>query len=206
MSSPSRHNSGVPLTDAGPPRSVLQQLLEEINGPDSPPTTPRPTPPHTYTLKSVSRTASVWSGGGSIAQDARAKLRIMDEARQQKVSSSSTDFTSEDPAPPPSRRHPTQLGSLSFATGISVWRPQSYPSKTIEEDAFADSSSSSADSVTSPISGSHGSISRRCLGSEYLQLYLKLTRHTHSEEIRLQPTRFPPANIEAKKTQYHLRF
>jgi hypothetical protein len=162
MSSPSRRNSDIPLSDAGPPRSVLQRLLEEINGSDSPPTTPRPTP------KSVSRTASVWCGGGSIAQDARTKLRVMDEARQRKMSINSIDFTPEDSAPPPLRRHSTQLGAISFPVGRSVRRPQSDPSKTIQVDAFEDSSSSSADSVTSLKNGSCGNISRMYLGSEYL--------------------------------------
>jgi hypothetical protein len=169
MSSPSRRNSDDLLVDTGPPRSVLQQLLEEINGTDSPPTTPRPSPPPTYVPESVNHTASVWCGGGSMAQDVRAKLRVMDEARQRKMSISSTDFTPEDPAALALRRPSTQLSSLSFATGTGVWRSQSYSSKTIQGDAFADSSSSSADSFTFPTSGSHGSSSRMCLDSEHLQ-------------------------------------
>jgi hypothetical protein len=168
MSSPSHRNSDIPRTDDGPSPSLLQQLLEEINDHKNPLISSRQTHPRTDTPRTVSHTSSVWCRGGKIAQDARAKLRAMDEARQRNTSTRSLTSIPDDLAPPPLRRYSTQLRSQFYATGTSIWKRASHPSKTIQEDAFADSSISSTNSSTSPISGTCGSASCRCLSDALL--------------------------------------
>jgi hypothetical protein len=142
MSSPSRRNSDIPRTDDGPPPSLLQQLLEEINGHKNPLISSRQIHTRTDTPKTVTHTSSVWCRGGKIAQDARAKLRAMDEARQRKISTSSLDSIPDDPAPSPLRRYSTQLGPKFYATRTSIWKPE--------------------------ISGTCEYASRRCLGDALL--------------------------------------
>lgn len=92
MSSPSHHTSHCSLSSGGPSRSVLHRLLEEING-DSGTTTTSDEFGQLYSLKSrdssvadYSRchSTSVWLDGEYVADDARNKLRAMDEAHQRK--------------------------------------------------------------------------------------------------------------------------
>lgn len=99
MSSPSRRMSGA-LSSGGPSRSILQQLLEEINGPDSTPIlspderTPQPMPgSRSGSISRAHHTPSVWVNGGSAAEDARQKLRALDEARQRKQSQNKLSAT-----------------------------------------------------------------------------------------------------------------
>lgn len=97
MTTPSRRLSGDSrFTNNGPSRSVLQKLLEEINDAgrsatrnvgespktsDAPGTSNNDSTPRTASL---SRRNSVWVANSAIAQDARDKLRSLDEARQMK--------------------------------------------------------------------------------------------------------------------------
>lgn len=162
MSSPSRRLSGAPDTNTGPSRSVLQQLLEEINGPDNP-TAPRHTRNFQGTPKPI-RSTSAWVAGSSIAQDARAKLRAADEARQRKLSVNSTDGTPVDQAPPSLRRHSTQTGIYFMAPGTSIWKPPHNSSPTFHGVDFADRATSPTTRTNSPTTGSRGNVSRRFSG------------------------------------------
>jgi hypothetical protein len=74
MATPYNHSGATLSTE--PSRTLLQKLLGEING--------APTPTVRSRTSSISRptpTRPVWTGGASIAEDARRKLRAADEAR-----------------------------------------------------------------------------------------------------------------------------
>ncbi|KAF2624541.1 hypothetical protein BU25DRAFT_493528 [Macroventuria anomochaeta] len=90
----SRSNSSGAL-NSGPSRTLLQQLLEEINGASSPRKvrneSPLQSPASTRSWSSSqNHSPSVWVGGSS-AQDACDKLRAADEARQRMVAANSID-------------------------------------------------------------------------------------------------------------------
>lgn len=94
MSTPSHPLSSAPLANAGPPRTVLQKLLEEIHGSATPTVlrdlgTSHASPKHH--CESTARPPSVWIGGAPVAQDARKKLWAADEARLRKTSQHSID-------------------------------------------------------------------------------------------------------------------
>lgn len=99
MSTPSPRPGAFTLGNSGPPSSFLRQLLEEINGDDIPIASrrrnlSRSTPTsRTTTQASRNRRSSVWVGGEPIAQDARNKLRVADEARLRRASIQGTDGT-----------------------------------------------------------------------------------------------------------------
>jgi hypothetical protein len=80
MATPYTHSGATLSTE--PSRTLLQKLLEEING------TPTPTVLRSRTSSIVSPTRPVWAGGASIAEDARRKLRAADEARTRHGTSS----------------------------------------------------------------------------------------------------------------------
>jgi hypothetical protein len=96
MSSPSYRFS---ITGGGPSRTMLQKLLEEIENDRK---IPAPTRAGSLSYDR-SRTASqsllrhsatsLWVGGNSAAEDARRKLRAVDEARQRKHSTPSAGST-----------------------------------------------------------------------------------------------------------------
>ncbi|KAF2798780.1 hypothetical protein K505DRAFT_357163 [Melanomma pulvis-pyrius CBS 109.77] len=163
MSNPSpRRLSDAPEANTGPSRSVLQQLLEEINAPDNP-TALQHTRDSQGTPKPTSRFTSAWVAGSSIAQDARAKLRAADEARQWKLSMNSTYGMPADQAPLPLRRHSTQSGIQFMAPGTSIWKPPHNLSPTFYGVDFAGRSTSTAARTNSPPTGSRGNVSPRKL-------------------------------------------
>ena len=109
MSSPPRRPSAAYTYAAVPSSSLLEQLLQEINNVDAPRSDPIVPATHglnsrKYSLASSSRRTSlnstihtpsrsrsnVWVNGGALAEDARQKLRALDEARQRKLSVSSS--------------------------------------------------------------------------------------------------------------------
>lgn len=109
MPSPPRRPSAAYTYAAAPSSSLLERLLQEINNIDAPRSDPVVSVTHglnsrKYSLPSSSRRTSlnstipppshsssnVWVKGGTIAEDARQKLRALDEARQRKLSVSDT--------------------------------------------------------------------------------------------------------------------
>jgi hypothetical protein len=103
MATPTRPLSGAPLQDLAPSSTFLRQLLEEISDTATPTVLRRDATPHSTPHSQASsngnrRSSSVWVSGSSVAQDARDKLRIADEARLLKTPASSHDAT-----PHPSR-------------------------------------------------------------------------------------------------------
>lgn len=95
----SRSNSNNALS-TGPSRTLLQQLLEEINGApstrtgrnNSPPLSSLPSPPSIGSRSSSQVSSpSIWVGGSTLAQDTRGKLRAADEARRQKAAAHAVD-------------------------------------------------------------------------------------------------------------------
>jgi len=90
MSSPTTR---LGISSGGPSRSVLQKLLEEIDNDDTPPALTRVGslsygPSRAGSLDLPRHEApSIWVGGNSDAEDARRKLRALDEARQRRRSS-----------------------------------------------------------------------------------------------------------------------
>jgi hypothetical protein len=80
--------SGATL-NAEPSRTLLQKLLEEINGAPIP-TVLRNRSSSVITQSTQTRPA-VWVGGAPIAQDARRKLRAADAARMRHGTSNTTD-------------------------------------------------------------------------------------------------------------------
>jgi hypothetical protein len=91
----SEPNSSCGLSTA-PSRTLLQQLLEEINGASSTRTalngSSPPSPVSTYSRSSSqNHSPSVWVGGSTLARDARCKLRAADEARRRKVAANAID-------------------------------------------------------------------------------------------------------------------
>jgi hypothetical protein len=88
----------APLQNPMPSSSFLQQLLEEINGSDTPTVLRnRDSPTGTHHARPSPqedrRASSVWVGGSSVAQDARKKLRAADETRMRRTSVSGHDGT-----------------------------------------------------------------------------------------------------------------
>ncbi|CAO2647529.1 Nn.00g084510.m01.CDS01 [Neocucurbitaria sp. VM-36] len=87
MTTPSPRPNDLSLGNTGPPGSFLQQLLDEIHGKATPTvlrdeSTPKgESGPQPTSHDSSRRRSSVWVGGTSIAQEAREKLRALDEAR-----------------------------------------------------------------------------------------------------------------------------
>jgi hypothetical protein len=86
MATPYTHSGATLSTE--PSRTLLQKLLEEING------APTPTVLRSRTSSIASRpvpTRPIWIDGASIAEDARRKLRAADEARIRHGTSSAVD-------------------------------------------------------------------------------------------------------------------
>jgi hypothetical protein len=115
MNTSSRPWMGAPRSsNAGPSRSVLQKLLEEINGAEPTVVTGTKTPPQIFPSRRSSvapRSESAWVARSSVAQDARDRLRMLDEARQSRnVSTASTDSM---PLPIRSFTLPTRRQSAS---------------------------------------------------------------------------------------------
>lgn len=104
MTTPTQRPGGTPLGFHGPSVPFLQQLLEEARASGTPTilrtqSVPQATAvPAASTNGSRRRSASVWVGGTSVAQEMRDKLRAADEARLRRTSISSNDSTS-----PPTR-------------------------------------------------------------------------------------------------------
>ena len=125
MTTPSYRPSGTPLSDAGPPQSILQKLLEEINGAESTAetkTTSTSTPPSRASPKpgTLKRAASVWVPNSPIAQDASAKLRALDEARQRNRSLGTNNGKMSATAEPSQRRPSLQVAIQNVSAGTSV--------------------------------------------------------------------------------------
>lgn len=107
MAKPFSRSSNYGALSTGPSRTLLQQLLEEISGAsstrsrldDSPPPSPPlslPSPLSSYSRpSSQGPTPCVWVEGSILAQDAREKLRIADEARWRKAAANSIDGAPE---------------------------------------------------------------------------------------------------------------
>ncbi|KAF2849584.1 hypothetical protein T440DRAFT_130423 [Plenodomus tracheiphilus IPT5] len=99
MTTPSPRPSDLTLGNPGPSSSFLKQLLNEINGEENPaPARRDPSQRTTPAFRprshgSRKRRSSVWVGGATIAQDARDKLRVADEARLRRASLQGTDGT-----------------------------------------------------------------------------------------------------------------
>ncbi|KAF1935743.1 hypothetical protein EJ02DRAFT_360827 [Clathrospora elynae] len=126
MSTPSPRPDPTSFGNTGPPGAFLRQLLNDIHGRTSPTPlripnslqgTPRARP---YSCSTTSRPASsAWVGGNSIAQDAREKLRVADEARFQKTKSPNKDYK-----PGGRRTFPRALGSQSHTSSSSPGTPK----------------------------------------------------------------------------------
>lgn len=92
MSSPAFRTGSGQLSFGGPSRTVLQNLLGEINGDnrtanaplDAPSSQCVPSSRSGSTSKSSRRSPSAWANGRPAAEDARTKLRALDEARRQR--------------------------------------------------------------------------------------------------------------------------
>ena len=160
MASPSRRLSDVPhLSNAGPNRSVLQELLEEING-EAPHVIRRVTGSMEArgSLRPrrdlLTRSTSVWVPTSAIAQDARDKLRALDEARDRRRSAHGTNDPKDNPVPPPFRRQSTH--------GIpqGIWQPRSTSPPFGSVDFTSSDASSQASRTPSP-----GSIPRSSEGT-----------------------------------------
>ncbi|KAF1850117.1 uncharacterized protein K460DRAFT_411881 [Cucurbitaria berberidis CBS 394.84] len=101
MTNPSIQPSVDSLGNIGRPGSLFQQILDEIHGRDTATalcnrSTPQATPKLPPTPHAIGRrTSSVWIGGTSIAQEAREKLRAVDQARY-KTAIHGTDGTPSD--------------------------------------------------------------------------------------------------------------
>jgi hypothetical protein len=75
MATPYNHSGATLSTE--PSRTLLQKLLEEINGAPAPAVRNRTSSIASHSVP----TRPAWTGGASIAEDARRKLRAADEAR-----------------------------------------------------------------------------------------------------------------------------
>lgn len=100
MATPYSRSSSNASLNAGPSRTLLQQLLEEINGAPTPRRAPNestshsPSSTHSWSSSHI-HSPSVWVGGSSFAQDARDKLRAADQARRQRSASGDVDGASD---------------------------------------------------------------------------------------------------------------
>ncbi|CBX96220.1 hypothetical protein IAQ61_001398 [Plenodomus lingam] len=92
---PSPRPSDLSLCNPGPSSSFLKKLLKEINGEDSHASKSSNTSQRTTAVSHPKSYGprTVWVGGASMAQDARDKLRVADEARLQRASLQGTDGT-----------------------------------------------------------------------------------------------------------------
>lgn len=96
MATPHSGSNSNSALSSGPSRTLLQQLLEEINGAASARTTcsesPLQSPASSYSRSSSQiHSPSVWVGGSILAKDARDKLRAADEARLRKLAANAID-------------------------------------------------------------------------------------------------------------------
>jgi hypothetical protein len=96
MTTPHTWSHSTGASDAGPSRTLLQKLLEEINLASNAKAIHNEcasrSPTSTRT-SSHNHSPSVWVGGTHVAQDARRKLRTADEAHQRKLSTNAVDGT-----------------------------------------------------------------------------------------------------------------
>ncbi|KAF2654779.1 hypothetical protein K491DRAFT_716778 [Lophiostoma macrostomum CBS 122681] len=183
MTTPSRRLSGAPhLSSAGPSRSVLQKLLDEING-EEPHMIRRVTgsldaqsSPRSR-LCSFSHPNSVWVPTSAIAQDARDKLRALDEARYSKHAAHTTNDPKDDLLPTQLRRKSTH--STPQQTDPSIWRMRSASPSFSGVDFASSDTSSEASRTPSP-----GSIPRP-LGTTSPEKI----RHTPPHSPELHPKR-----------------
>lgn len=103
MATPYSRSNSVTSFNAGPSRTLLHQLLEEITGAPTASagrTKSLSQSPSSTWSSSHDPSPSVWVGGAAFAQDARHKLRVADEAHQRRASVNSADST-------PGRQTPT---------------------------------------------------------------------------------------------------
>lgn len=149
MTTPSSRSSSISLANTGPPASLLQKLLGEISGKD-PPTvlcnidTQRPTPVSQSSRHSSNRrTSSVWVGGAAIAQDARDKLRVADEAHLHKTYALRADGTPSSRKQSPRFLSPNRQIRPSSTSGRISRSGQSETklSKPLTEETFQDNES-----------------------------------------------------------------
>ncbi|KAF3042732.1 hypothetical protein E8E12_009469 [Didymella heteroderae] len=96
MATPYSQSNSNGALSTEPSRTLLQQLLEEVNGASSIRTarnaSPLPSPTSTYSSSSSqNHSPSVWVGGSILAQNARDKLRAADEARPRRVVANAID-------------------------------------------------------------------------------------------------------------------
>ncbi|OAG00016.1 uncharacterized protein CC84DRAFT_357246 [Paraphaeosphaeria sporulosa] len=147
MSSPAPRPSVAHIPGIGPSSSILQRLLHEINNtgaPRSDPIFPANNGPRSRngsmassrraslnfsTVQPEQRKLSVWAKGGSAAEDARQKLRALDEARLRKPSTIAAQFDSPtaSPAAIASRKSSAALPSHPFFTEIQYNRAATFP-------------------------------------------------------------------------------
>jgi hypothetical protein len=126
MTTPTRAPIGAPLQNLAPSSTFLKQLLEEINGADIPTVLQHKVDsqgaPRSRANSSASRrSSSVWIGGSSVAQDARDKLRAVDEARLLGTPARSLESTPHPPRPILHLRTP-RFGPHSPSSGNSRTR------------------------------------------------------------------------------------
>lgn len=100
MTAPYSRSNSVTAVNAGPSRTLLHQLLEEISGALTDRTARNESISHSPSStkswsSSQAHSPSVWVGGSSIAQHARDKLRAADEVRLRSVATSTTDGASD---------------------------------------------------------------------------------------------------------------
>lgn len=162
MANLSRSPSDAHMATNGPSRSVLQQLLEEINGYDAPTEYQKP-PSSQGTPKSTSRSSSVWVAGSSNAQEARAKLRAADEARQRRMSTPTVGTTADSQEPLALRRHSTQGKMPLEPFEIGIWKPPQLMAPFLGNGLNLQASSK----TDSPTSLAHGNMSRGIMPPDY---------------------------------------
>lgn len=147
MSSPTPRPSLAHIPAIGPSSSILQRLLREINDNGAPRSDPvfqandspcsrdgsrgssRRASLNSNTVQPDQRKSSVWAKGGSAAEDARQKLRALDEARQRKPSIVTARFDNST-APPvaiASRKLSVALPSPPFFTELQYNRAATFP-------------------------------------------------------------------------------
>lgn len=118
MASPPCHMGRTTVASSGPSSTILRQLLEEIDSPDKLSRSLRTQSVVSSRRDSPSRTGSnsrpqfakpsIWVGGSSAAEDARRKLRALDEARLRRQSESIAGSGKES-KPLTNQRTPTRL-------------------------------------------------------------------------------------------------
>lgn len=174
MTTPSSRLSGAPFSNAGPNQTMLQKLLEEING--TQPTAVSPITDSTHVAPrshsdSVTRPASMWVASSAVAQDARDKLRALDEARQRKRSINSSDDAPDNQILVQLRLSSTETGVQRMATRANVWKAPTSPSVFAGVD-FSNPRTSSVSSTPSPGSSEPANNYRECVSinskSEFL--------------------------------------